>query len=54
RTVADQQGARWSMQVTKVIGQSFSPGRCSVLTPMIAGFRCGRQNGAYDGFSSFR
>ncbi len=41
RAIAERQCGRWGMPVSGVIGQSFSPFRCGVLTPTVAAFQCG-------------
>lgn len=38
--VARTQCGRWGLGVKGLIGQSFTPGRCGMLTPMVAGYRC--------------
>lgn len=41
RTIAERQCGRWGYGVSGLIGQSFSPLKCGVLTPTVAAFQCG-------------
>lgn len=41
RAIAERQCGRWGLPVSGVIGQSFAPFRCGVLTPTVAAFQCG-------------
>lgn len=42
RAIAERQCGRSGMSVSALIGQEWTPLRCGVLTPTVAGFRCGR------------
>lgn len=41
RAVAERQCGRWGYSVSAVIGQSWSPMKCGLLTPTVAAFQCG-------------
>lgn len=45
RGVAQRQCGKWGHQVTGLIGQSWTPLRCGVLTPTVAAFQCGGYGG---------
>ncbi len=40
RAIAERQCRSWGMSVKSLIGQSFAPLRCGLLTPTAAAFRC--------------
>lgn len=42
RAIAERQCQRSGMEVKSLLGQSWTPLRCGVLTPEVAAFRCGR------------
>lgn len=42
RSIAARQCGRWGMDIKSLIGQEWTPLRCGLLTPAVAGFRCGR------------
>ena len=42
RAIAERQCRRSGMEVTALLGQSWTPLRCGLLTPEVAAFRCGR------------
>ncbi|MGE5478252.1 MAG: hypothetical protein ACM3Q1_16475 [Bacteroidales bacterium] len=41
RAIAERQCAKAGLGVSNLIGQSFTPMRCGVLTPSVAAFQCG-------------
>ncbi|MBX9634989.1 MAG: hypothetical protein K2X44_08415 [Magnetospirillum sp.] len=41
RAIADRQCAKSNLGVNNLIGQSWTPLRCGVLTPSVAAFQCG-------------
>lgn len=42
REIAARQCGRWGLQVTGLLGQSWTPLRCGFLTPTVAAFQCGQ------------
>lgn len=44
RAIASRQCQRSSMEVQSLLGQSWTPLRCGLLTPEVAAFRCGRSS----------
>lgn len=46
RAIAERQCGKSGMGVTGLIGQSWTPLRCGVLTPSVAAFQCGSGNWA--------
>lgn len=44
RATAERQCAQYGLGVAGLIGQSFTPFRCGVLTPSVAAFQCGHGN----------
>ena len=47
RAIADRQCRTAGMEVRGLLGQSWAPMKCGVLTPQIAAFRCGRYGYGY-------
>lgn len=41
RAIAERQCAKSGLGVAGLIGQTFTPFRCGVLTPSVAAFQCG-------------
>ncbi|MDA8230980.1 MAG: hypothetical protein M0006_06555 [Magnetospirillum sp.] len=46
RSLADRQCGFSGLAVVGLIGQEFTPLRCGLLTPTVAGFRCGYGGGS--------
>lgn len=42
RDIAERQCGRWGLRVTGLLGQSWTPLRCGILTPTAAAFQCGQ------------
>ena len=49
RAIATRQCQRSGMDVKSLIGQSWTPLRCGLLTPEVAAYRCGRTGYDYFG-----
>lgn len=47
RAIAERQCAKSGLGVAGLIGQSFTPMRCGMLTPSVAAFQCGYGSGNY-------
>ncbi|MDO8607243.1 MAG: hypothetical protein Q7R40_11955 [Phaeospirillum sp.] len=50
RAIAARQCQRSGMDVKSLLGQSWTPLRCGILTPEVAAFRCGRVGYSTDYF----
>ncbi|MCA1907746.1 MAG: hypothetical protein LDL39_05235 [Magnetospirillum sp.] len=49
RAIAENQCRRYGYGVSGLIGQSWAPARCGVLTPSVAAFQCGSSYGGFYG-----
>ena len=47
RAIASRQCHRSGMEVKSLLGQSWTPFRCGLLTPEVAAFSCGRSTGYF-------
>lgn len=47
RAIADRQCRNAGMEVRGLLGQSWAPFKCGILTPEVAAFRCGRYGFGY-------